>query len=488
MAIDQIFTLFIIGTIPILFAAVQPWVWSVYSLSMMTVFLIFMWQPCKRRVLLPGIGVNLMVVLFFAATLVLCLPFPGNILSHLSPVRFQTLTAARVLIDSPSAWQTLSYEPRVALAWWVFLLSLCLYFVVVRSLCAERKILKRIVWVTMGVALIEALYGLIQALVPTLGVLWVDYVQAYMGDARGTFINRNHFAGFIEMVWPLALGFTMAQGGWGQGYTLKTIFASERLNRQALQALGIVVLLLALLFSRSRAGIVGASMGFLTFILLTRTGSKGMPRYTWLLLVGIVGMLVIYSMTIGVGPIADRFLTLGEGDSRLNFWQDSLHIIKDHPFGIGLRNYEKVFPVYNLSNLSDKMVDHAHNDYLQLLIEAGWIGFVAVLSGFLIFMVKSAYRIKHMNPHKDPLRFFLAVGAFSGLISMAFHSFFDFNLQIPANCVYFVTLMAILCSCAWRSADCAKLNKKDAKKLATDPHGHTQTFSLRAKKSHRFTK
>ena len=244
------------------------------------------------------------------------------------------------------------------------------------------------------------LYGLIQALVPTLGVLWVDYVQAYMGDARGTFINRNHFAGFIEMVWPLALGFTMAQGGWGQGYTLKKILASERLNRQALLALGIVVLLLALLFSKSRAGIAGALIGFLTFFLLTRSGSKGMSRYTWLMLVGIVGMLVVYSMAIGVGPITDRFFTLRDGDSRLDFWRDSLPIIKDHPLGIGLRNYEKVFPVYNVSMLADKRLEYAHNDYLQLLIETGWIGFTAVLTGFLIFMGKSAYRIKHLNPHK----------------------------------------------------------------------------------------
>jgi len=305
----------------------------------------------------------------------------------------------------------------------------------------------------MGIALIEAVYGLIQTLVPTLGVLWVEYVKAYMGDARGTFINRNHFAGFMEMVWPLTLGFTVAQGGWGQGYTLKKILASERLNRQALLALGIVVLLLALLFSKSRAGIAGASIGFLTFYLLTRSGSKGMSRYSWLMLGGIVGMLVVYSMAIGIGSIADRFFTLRGGDSRLAFWRDSLPIIKDHPLGIGLRNYEKVFPVYNVSMLADKRLEYAHNDYLQLLIEAGWIGFVAVLAGFLIFMGKSAYRIKHMNPHKDPMRFFLAAGAFSGMVSLAFHSFFDFNLQIPANCVYFVTLMAILYSCAWRSAD-----------------------------------
>ena len=429
MAINQIFTLFVIGTIPILFAAVQPWVWSVYSFCMMAAFLNFVWQDRMPRFLVPGIGVNLTVLLFFAITMFQFLPLPSFILSYFSPTRFQTLTTTRILLDSPPAWQTLSYEPRVALAWWVFLLSLCLYFVMVRDLCAERKTLKCIVWVMMGVALIEALYGLIQALVPTLGVLWVDYVQAYMGDARGTFINRNHFAGFIEMVWPLFLGFTMAQGGWGQGYTLKKLLASERLNRQALLALGIVVLLLALLFSQSRAGIAGASIGFLTFFLLARSGSKGMSRYTWLMLIGIVGMLVGYSMAIGIGPITERFFTLRGGDSRLDFWRDSLPIIKDHPLGIGLKNYEKVFPVYNVSNLSDKVVDYAHNDYLQLLIEAGWIGFIAVLSGFLIFMGKSAYRIKHMNPHKDPMRFFLAVGAFSGLVSLAFHSFFDFNFR-----------------------------------------------------------
>ena len=351
------------------------------------------------------------------------------------------------------------------------MISLCLFFVTLRGMCAEPKALKHIVYLMMGVALIEAVYGLIQAMVPALGVLWVDYVQAYMGSARGTFINRNHFAGFLEMVWPLALGFTIAQGGWGQGYTLKKILASERLNRQALLALGIVILMLALLFSKSRAGIAGASMGFLTFILLTRSGSKGMFRYTWLLLAGIVGMLFVYSMTIGVGPIAERFFTLSDGDSRLDFWRDSLPIIRDHPLGIGLRNYEKVFPVYNVSMLADKRLEYAHNDYLQLLIEAGWIGFTAALTGLLIFMWKSAHRIKHMNPHKDPMRFFLAAGAFSGLVSLAFHSFFDFNLQIPANCVYFVTLMAILYACCGRVRRLRRLRRikpKDSKKSATD--------------------
>ncbi|MEX1349041.1 MAG: O-antigen ligase family protein [Desulfobacterales bacterium] len=453
MAIAQITTLFILGSVPILFAAVQPWVWSVYGICMIVSFLVFLWQDRNQLSIVPGVSINLAVALFFAVTLFLCLPLPTNVLSYLSPVRYQTLMTAQDLLNRPSSWQTLSYIPQLALSWWVFLICLCLLFGTVRRLCADAKTLKRVVLVMMCVAMLEAAYGLIQALVPTMGVLWVDYVQAYMGSARGTFINRNHFAGFIEMMWPLALGFTMAQGGWGQGYTLKRILASERLNRQALLALGVVVLLLALLFSRSRAGIAGALMGLLTFILLTRSGRKGISRYSWLMLAGIVGLLVVYSMAIGIGPITERFFALSNGDSRLDYWRDSLPIIKDHPLGIGLRNYDNVIPVYNVSMLADKRLEYAHNDYLQLLIEAGWIGFMALLTGFLIFMWKNAYRIRHMNPQKDPMRFFLAVGAFSGLISLAFHSFFDFNLQIPANCVYFVTLMAILCACCGLDAE-----------------------------------
>ena len=58
-----------------------------------------------------------------------------------------------------------------------------------------------------------------------------------------------------------------------------------------------------------------------------------------------------------------------------------------------------------------------------------------------------------MKPRHDPLRFFLAVGALSGIVSLAFHSFFDFNLHMPANLIYFVTLIAIVHTCAWRSAN-----------------------------------
>jgi len=431
---------------PILFAAVQPWVWSFYCLLMIAAFMLSLWTVQSQSIIPSIRHLNKLVAIFFIWSLALCLPFPHTLLSFLSPTRFEIVTQAWMLTGNNPVWETISYSSKKALAWWVFLVSLGLFFIVLHDLCQDRKMLKRIVFVMIGVGLIEAAYGLIQALVPSMGVLWVDYVKDYLGTARGTFINRNHFAGFIEMTWPLALGMTLAQTS--RIHSLKEALGSDRLNRQALMALVIIVFLLALIFTRSRAGIFSGLIGYLTFFIMARTGLKDAALQSRFLLGGIIVLVCIYAMTIGVGPILDRFLIIaGDGHSRMDIWRDSLPIIKSHPLGIGLGNYENVFAVYNRSFISGKTVTHAHNDYLQLLIETGWIGLFAAVGGFFIFLGKSAGRIRRLDFHGDPLRFYLAAGAFSGLISMAVHSLFDFNMQIPSNCLYFVVLLAVLSVC-----------------------------------------
>ena len=237
--------------------------------------------------------------------------------------------------------------------------------------------------------------------------------------------------------------------------------------------MGIVVMLLALLLSRSRAGITGAFIGFATFIWISRSAQKRLPRGFWIMTGAMVFLVFLYGFKIGFDPIINRFLRigqqLGEGDSRLDIWRDSLVILKDHPLGIGLGNFKQIYPVYNVSRISDIRFLYAHNDYLPLLVEAGIPGFLALVSGFFFFLGKSIKKIKQMKPHHDPLRFFLAVGALSGLVSIAFHSFFDFNLHMPANLIYFVTLMAIVYSCAWSEAPAhGSRLKAEGSKLSAD--------------------
>jgi O-antigen ligase len=442
---------FIVATIPILFAAVQPWVWSFYTACIVLAFLILLWQKREGWIWKPPGIFIFSVGLFFIVTLCQSLPLPDSVISLLSPFRFRVLAQSRAIIGNPSDLATLSYDHLTSLSWWIFLLGLFLFFLVFQKNFISDRNLKILIWILLGVAFLEAIYGIIQALVPSLGVLWVDYIKSYLGDARGTYINRNHFAGFMEMILPLGLGFTLAMGSWQKKISFKALISSDRPNFQFFLSIGLMVMALALLLSKSRAGIFGGVMGFLTFALLMRSSSGELPRSFWIVISVIIGMVSFYSIKIGIDPVLERFLRIGKETTRLDIWRDSLAMIKDHPLGIGLAAFKQVFPVYNVSNFTDVRYIYLHSDYLQLLVEAGWIGFTALVGGFYTFLVKSVFKIRHMRLQSDPLRFFLSIGALSGLVSIAFHSFFDFNLHMPANCVYFVMLIGIVYNCAWRS-------------------------------------
>jgi len=79
------------------------------------------------------------------------------------------------------------------------------------------------------------------------------------------------------------------------------------------------------------------------------------------------------------------------------------------------------------------------------LVETGWPGFLLLTTGWLYLLVRGLVGLRRFFRHFGYSRhFFMAAGAWSGLVSMAFHSFFDFNLQIPANLFYFAMLIGIL--------------------------------------------
>ena len=451
MWISRYIIYFIVGTIPILFAAVQPWIWSFYTVVMVLAFLISLWRNQSSTVWKPAKICIFSVGLFFGVTLLQSLPLSDTVVSMLSPFRYETLTQAAAILGSPVSWLTVSYAPLTSLAWWTFLLGLFLFFRVFGQSIVDSKDLTLLIRIVLGLAFLEAVYGIVQSLIPSLGVLWVGYVKAYLGDARGTYINRNHFAGLMEMTLPLGLGYTLAMGTWHKKVSIKSLISSDRPNFQFFLSIGLTVMVLALLLSRSRAGIFGGVLGFLTFVLLMRSSSGELPRSFWVITSVIIGMVAFYSLKIGIDPVLERFLRISKEATRLDIWRDSLAMIKDHPLGIGLAASREVFPVYNTTNFSDVRFLYLHNDYLQLLAEVGWLGFGALVVGFYIFLAKSLFKIRKMHLQADPLRFFLAVGALSGLVSIAFHSFFDFNLQMPANCVYFVMLMGIVYNCAWRS-------------------------------------
>ena len=453
--------IFIVATIPLIFAAVQPHIWSFYAGLVFVLFSLKIW---KNGFALPPLQNKLfisLIFIFFTFTLFQVLPLPPAVMSLLSPAQYSVLKKTSGLLSIELPWHAISYVPRAAFAWWLYLLSLCLFFILLKNYLDSTQKIMRITGILAGVALLESLYGLIQALIPSLGVLWASHVTQYLGDARGTYINRNHLAGFIEMVWPIGLGMIFIMAAQWQRVSplqsraqnrFKNFLASENIGIQLLFFTGMLIILLALLFSRSRAGIGGALIGFLSFVSLIHFGHKRLSSISW----GLFGLsacfLIFYGSLIGFEELMGRFLEMDENaGSRFNIWKDTIAIIKNHPLGIGLYNYQHVLPVYNESAPLGIKFTHAHNDYLQLLAEAGWPGFLTLVTAFYVFIGKSIWRIRKFGRGMDPTRFYIGIGALSGLISIAFHSFFDFNLQIPANCLYFVVLLALVEGCLKKS-------------------------------------
>lgn len=447
----------IIATLPLVFGAVQPRVWSFYSAAMTIAFLAAWWQKRINFTFLKQPLVATSIGAFLIYSLFQLVPLPISVTKYVSPRQYDILVESSAIIGSTMKWQALSYDWRHSFSWWVFLVSLMLFATVVQSWMKNEKNLFFIIWSILLLSLIEAVYGLAQTLIPTMGVLWAD-VNAYLGDARGTFINRNHYAGFMEMVWPLGLAMMIILTGHERHGNkndntlkkrLKYFLAADKSGLHFLLCAAMLFILLTLLFSKSRAGIAGALIGGILFILFSYGGGKRFSFFTWLTMGLGVMFLLFYSNVIGFEKIIGRFMTVDESAvSRVNIWKDTLTMIKDHPLGIGLGNYEQLMPVYNTRGPLGVRFTHAHNDFLEILAESGWPGFVFVVGGFFVFFARTVSGLLNNGAKMAPGHFYIGIGACCGMASIMFHSLFDFNLHIPSNLVYFVLLMMISVSVA----------------------------------------
>ncbi len=126
--------------------------------------------------------------------------------------------------------------------------------------------------------------------------------------------------------------------------------------------------------------------------------------------------------------------------TRVTVWKDSVGMVRDFPlFGVGLSAWPELFPRYRRPPWSRVLYRETHNDYLQLVAETGLLGF-ALLAWFFWLAGRQLYQsLLTVSPRVFPV--FTALLAALG--TMAFHEFFDFNLQIPANAFLFTLLLAL---------------------------------------------
>lgn len=331
-------------------------------------------------------------------------------------------------------------------------LTCVLAFLLCFRLARRPQAIRRMVLGLSGLGLTEAIYGLVQYLSGWQRIF--GYVKTYdLEEATGTYINRNHYAGLLEMVLPLtfALAFyelnripSTAHPAWSRW---RRFAASPNLSSLVLWLAIAAVILAALIFSRSRMGILSACLG-LFFIVFLAARPAGTGRSGTALGAVLLAAALALAMWIGTGTVLERFQTVSEeyshGDStRPGIWRDTLHLIALHPWlGTGLGTFPTAYTQVQTAFLN-KTVNHAHNDYLELASDLGVPVAVLITLGFA-FALRRAVSVYRFAPARFDR--YVGLGCAGSISSILVHSLADFNLYIPANRLVFAAILGITMS------------------------------------------
>lgn len=248
----------------------------------------------------------------------------------------------------------------------------------------------------------------------------------------GSFVNRNHFAAWIELAIALPLGL------------LFTGAVSK--DKRLLYITAISLMGVALIVSGSRGGLVAFLVEIIFLLLIAnRSEGKGKSFVKPALAVGLVLVVIAGSFFVGGESSLTRISTdqaeaAGTNADRAHIWSVTLKVIGDSmPFGVGLGAFGTAYGKFDVNSGLER-VEQAHNDFLQVISDAGIVGaFMGI--GFLFLLFRAGKRsLQTDNDHRRGL----AAGALAGIVAVLVHSFFDFVLHTTAVALLFLTLLSVL--------------------------------------------
>jgi O-antigen ligase len=306
-----------------------------------------------------------------------------------------------------------------------------------------------LIHVVIGVALFSALFGILrQATQHDTG-----FVLPLMKPAQGygQFINKNHFAFFMEMALGLGLGLVLAGGVKRERImiyvaSLLPIWTALVLSnsRGGILAMLAQLVVAVLLFTNVDSNTEGAKPRFWSFNLVRSFGLR--IALLFVLIIGILygtfwvgGDRLVSSLEAARGEWSPASAGSHEGATRNKIWRDTWRMFTAHPIlGVGLGGYWIAITAYHDAS-GTLTPQEAHNDYLELLASGGVVGFA-----FGVWFALSAYRLTREN-FKSGSRFLRAAcfGAMLGITGVAVHSLVDFGLHMMANALVFVVLVMI---------------------------------------------
>lgn len=344
------------------------------------------------------------------------------------------------LIPIPAV-KGLSLDPYSTRLTLIQLTALLVYFAAVLAFTDGPIRLRLLVRTIIIFGFMLAILGLIQSFTSPTKLLWMRELRE--STPFGPFVNRHHFAGYMELALAIPLGLLFT-GGVDRDKRFIYLFAALMMG-------------VALIMTNSRGGILSfiAEIVFLVamsgFRRKGRSGTETADQRTTIRSAVVragLGLALILSIFAGVvmlggEPVLNRLMgTVSSADpttGRAHFWRVTLDIIRDHPvLGTGLGSFGVAYTYYNTRS-GFLRVEQVHNDYLQILSDAGVVGAL-----FGLFFIVTLFRLGvTRSGSQDAFRRGVAIGALAGCFAVLVHSFFDFTLHTTANALLFLTLAAL---------------------------------------------
>jgi len=374
-------------------------------------------------------------------------PLPAAWVAMLSPVA--------ALAQAPADWMTLSldvFQSRVMAS--LSFVYFCVFAVALLTVSSAAR-LERLAQVLVWSGVLQAVLGAV--LFSAKAEYRIFFTNLSHTNLVGSFVNRNHVAGYLCMCLSVGIGLMLARlggrqirgRGWRGGLAAAIEFTLSAKMRLRLM---LVIMVIALVLTRSRMG----NTAFFSAMLVVGFAGIALMRKTAPQTIALIASLVVIDVLVvgtwvGLEQVVDRIegteLTVAQGgvsesvEARTEGGRTALAMVRDFPvFGTGGGSFYNVFLSYRTPDYGLSYIDHAHNDFVEIATDYGLTG-LALLGALVASTLWTVLKV--MARRRSNLPRGIAFGVAMSITALLIHSTVDFNLQIPANALTIVVILAM---------------------------------------------
>ncbi len=447
------------------FGSVYPWAYTPLLAGCALTGAVALVVHRSRR--LPGAtrAAFLGLIVVLGAGAVQLIPLPSGVLEAVSPKTDAFLETYDLgyVFGSPAdpseeapaeptgSWHPLSLAPGRTLVGLAFLAAFTLLLAgltTALSRSGSRRLTASIV--IFGVVL--ALIGIVQKAIlgehAWGGMRIYGYWQPVhlLSTPFGPYVNKNHFAGWMLMGLPLALGLGLGlaeQGIRSRRDDWRSVvlwLSSPQGGRLQLTLIATLLMVASLLMAKSRSGLAGLIV--VVIVMSIAAGRRFQSARAGVMAFGSLAAAFAIVFALAGTDLAARITDRSDAvDLRKNIWTDSATVIRNFPLaGTGVNTFGTAMSGYQTTQ-KDQHFQEAHNDYLQIAVEGGILVALPALVG-LVLLVRAIWR-RFAAGQDDTMTHWIRVGATTGLVAIALQALVEFSLQMPGNAALAVVLLAL---------------------------------------------